>query len=128
MVFVTTLAAQAAVVKLLSIGCSSTTSNTLLKAELGMHPPKTSRDVRELKWQYKVKNMPDKRLPVTADRTVVREKITKGRAGTRWDNVVEKLWKDLGRDQEQAVFREVWRVQNGSKRNNRKGKARSAEK
>ena len=24
------------------------------------------------------------------------EKTTKGRAGIRWDNVVEKIWKDLG--------------------------------
>ena len=31
------------------LGCSSTTSNTALRAELGMHPLKTSRDVRKLK-------------------------------------------------------------------------------
>ena len=30
-------------------GCSSTTGNTVLRAELGMHPLKTSRDVRKLK-------------------------------------------------------------------------------
>ena len=31
------------------------------------------------------------------------EKLTKGRAGIRWDNVVEKIWKDLGRDQEEVL-------------------------
>ena len=35
------------------------------------------------------------------------------RAGIRWDNVVEKKWKDFGGDQEevQSIDREVWRVQ-----------------
>ena len=36
------------------IGCRSTTSNTVLRAEPGMYPHKTNRDVRKLKWQYKV--------------------------------------------------------------------------
>ena len=35
-----------------------------------------------------------KRLPAISD-TAVWEKITKGRAGIRWDNVAEKIWKDL---------------------------------
>ena len=43
--------------------------------------------------------MPEKRLPAIADRAVW-EKITKGRAGIRWDNVVEKIWKKSGGDQE----------------------------
>ena len=60
-----------------------------------MHPPKTKRDARTLKWLYKVRNMPEKRLPAIADRAVW-EKITNGRAGIRWDNVVEKVWKKLG--------------------------------
>ena len=34
-----------------------------------------------------------KRLPAIFDRAVW-EKITKGRAGISWDNVVEKIWKD----------------------------------
>ena len=29
--------------------------------------------------------------------------MTKGRAGLRWDNVVEKIWKDLGGDQEEVL-------------------------
>ena len=55
-----------------------------------MCPLKPSRDVREMKWQCKVKNTPEKRLPVIADRALW-EKITTERAGTRWDNVVEKI-------------------------------------
>ena len=35
--------------------CSSTTSDTVVRAELGMHPLKTNRDMRKLKWQYKSK-------------------------------------------------------------------------
>ena len=69
--------------------------------------------------------MPEKRLPAIVDRAVW-EKIKKGPAGIRWDNVVEKPWKDLGGDQEEVhtVYRKVWRVQDRSKINNRrKGKA-----
>ena len=40
------------------LGCSSTTSNTVLRAELGMYPLETNRDARKLKCQCKVKNMP----------------------------------------------------------------------
>ena len=46
--------------------------------------------------------MPGKRLPAIVDRAVW-EKIRKGRAEIRWDNVVEKIWKDLGRDQEEVL-------------------------
>ena len=46
--------------------------------------------------------MPKMRLPAMVDRTVW-EKITKGRAGRRWDNVVEKIWKDLRGDQEEVL-------------------------
>ncbi|MEP2037814.1 MAG: hypothetical protein ABJI72_14510 [Parasphingorhabdus sp.] len=74
--------------------CLSTTSNTVLRAELGMHPLKTNRDMRKLNWQYKVKSMPKQRLPAIVDRAVW-EKVTKGRAGIRWDGVVEKVWKDI---------------------------------
>ena len=58
-----------------------------------MHPRKTNRDVRKLKWQHKARNMPKKGMPAIADGAVW-EKITKGRAGIRWDSVVEKVWKD----------------------------------
>ena len=94
------------------IGCSSTTSDTVLRAELliGMYPIQTNRDVRKFKWQYQVKNMPEKRLPAIVDRTVY---------------VVERIWKDLGGGgMKGTVYREVWRVQDRSKRNNRReGKA-----
>ena len=46
------------------LGCSSTTgNNTVLSEELGMYPLKTKRDVRKLKWQHEVNNMPEKGLP-----------------------------------------------------------------
>ena len=67
-----------------------------------MYPLKTNRDVRKLKWQYKVGNMPKKNLPAIADRAVW-EKVTKWRAGTTWDSVVEKLWKDIGGYQEEIL-------------------------
>ena len=61
-----------------------------IRAELGMYQLETNRDVRKLKWQYELKNMPEKRLSAIVANAVW-EKITKGRAGTRWDNVVEKI-------------------------------------
>ena len=73
-----------------TLRCSSTTSKTVLRAELGMHPLKTNRNMRKLKWQYQVRNIPKKRLPAIADRAVW-ETVTKGRAGIRWDSVVEKI-------------------------------------
>ena len=67
-----------------------------------MHPRKTNRDVRKLKWQHKARNMPKKGMPAIADGAVW-EKITKGRAGIRWDSVVEKVWKDVGGNQGEVL-------------------------
>ena len=67
-----------------------------------MYPLKTDRDVRKLKWQYKLRNTPKKRLPAIADRAVW-EKATKGRAGIRWDSVFENVWKDIGGNQEEIL-------------------------
>ena len=86
--------------------CSSTTSNTVLRAELGMYP-KTNIGARQLKWQYKVRNMPNKRLPAIADRAAW-EKVTKERAGITWDSVDEKVWNDTGGNEEDILsIREV---------------------
>ena len=41
-------------------------------------------------------------MPAIADGAVW-EKVTKGRAGTRWDSVVEKVWKDIGGNQEEIL-------------------------
>ena len=84
------------------IGCSSTTSDTVLRAELGMYPRKTNRDVRKLNWQNNVRNMAKKRLPAIADKAVWK-KVTKGRAGIRWDSVVEKVWKVIPGNQEEIL-------------------------
>ena len=48
-----------------------------------------------MKLQYKARNMPKKRLPTIADRGVW-EKVSTGRAGRRWDSVVEEVWKEIG--------------------------------
>ena len=107
------------------LGCSSTTSITVLRAELGMYPLETNGDVRKLKWRYKVKDMPEKRLPAIVD-DAVWEKITRGRAGIRWDNAVEKIWKDVGGDQEEELSTETFggRVQDRTEiTKRRKGKA-----
>ena len=62
-----------------------------------MYPLKTNRHVRKLKRQYlhKVRSMPEMRSPAVADGAVW-EKVTKWRAGIRWDIIVEKVWKDIG--------------------------------
>ena len=45
--------------------------------------------------------MPKKRLPAIADTArAVWEKVTKRRARITWDSVVEKVWKDVGGNQE----------------------------
>ena len=55
-----------------------------------------------MQWPYKVNNVPEKRLPPIVGNAVW-EKVTKERAGTRWDNVVEKISKDIGGEQEEAL-------------------------
>ena len=62
-----------------------------------MHSLETNRHVRKLKWQHKAS-----RKPAIADRAIG-DKLTKGRAGIRWDNVVEKVWKDIGGNQEEIL-------------------------
>ena len=46
--------------------------------------------------------MREKRLPAAADRAVW-EKVTKVRAGIRWDNVVDIILKGLGGDQDEIL-------------------------
>ena len=46
--------------------------------------------------------MPKKRLPAKVDGAVL-EKVTKGRAGIRWDGVVKKVWEDTGGNQEEVI-------------------------
>ena len=60
-----------------------------MRAELGIYPLKTNRDMRKSGWQYSVKKMQRKRLPAIVDRAV-RKKTTKGQTGNRWDRDVEK--------------------------------------
>ena len=75
-----------------------------------MYPLETNRDVRNLKGQYS-KECARKEAASLADRAIW-EKITVGRTGIRWDNVVEKIRKELGRDQEGIPsIEKFWRVQ-----------------
>ena len=39
-----------------------------------MYPLKTNRDVIKLKWQYKVRSMPKKRLPAIVDKSCMGER------------------------------------------------------
>ena len=55
---------------------------------MGIYSPKMNTDSRKLKGQYEVRNMPKKRLPAIADRAGW-EKVTKVRAGIRWDSAVK---------------------------------------
>ena len=47
--------------------------------------------------------MPETRLPAIVDRAVW-EKITQGRAGIRWTNVAEQIWKDLGGETKKRYY------------------------
>ena len=74
---------------------------------MGLYPLETNGEARKLKWQYKVRNMPNKRLPAIADRAAW-EKVTKERAGITWDSVDEKVWNDTGGNEEDILsIREV---------------------
>ena len=80
--------------------CSSPTS--VLKN--GVLCARGNRDVRRLKQQYAVRNVPKKRLPAIADRSVRGRKKTKGQAGIGRGSVVEKVWKDIGGNQEEIFL------------------------
>ena len=67
-----------------------------------MYLLETNRDVKKLKWQNKVNNRQENRLPAIVDMAVW-EQITKGRAKIIWDDVVEKVWEDLGGDQKEVL-------------------------
>ena len=67
-----------------------------------MYPLKTNRDMRKLRWQYSVKKMQRRRLPATVDRAVWK-KTTRRRAGNRWERDIEKIWKEVGGNQDKIL-------------------------
>ena len=67
-----------------TLECSKSTSNTALRADLGMFLLEIN--VRDLRWQLSVKNTQRKRLPEIIE-SAVWKKTTAGQAGTRWDTV-----------------------------------------
>ena len=79
----------------------------MYKMKNGCPPPivETNRDVRKLECQYKVRSTPKKRLTARAN-SPVWEKVTKGRAGMRWDNVVDKVWMEIGGNNEDMLSME----------------------
>ena len=83
------------------LGCSKTTSNTALRAELGMYALKTNRDIRKLRWQHSVRNMQSKRFPAIVDRAVWK-KVTKGQP-VRWDKEVEMVWQEIGANNDEML-------------------------
>ena len=51
-------------------------------------------------------------------------KVTKGRAGVRWDSIVEKVWKARGKPAKVVSAGRFWEVQGRGRRKDRnKGKA-----
>ena len=83
------------------LGCSKTTSNTALRAELGIYALKTNRDMRKLRWQHSVRSMQSERLPAIVDRAVWK-KATKGQP-VRWDKEVERIWQEIGGKSDAAI-------------------------
>lgn len=55
---------------MLTTGCSCSTGTAVFRAELGMHPLRRNREVKNMKMQYNVKSVPKRRLPAMADEAV----------------------------------------------------------
>ena len=83
------------------LGCSKTTSNTALRAELGISTLKTNRDMRKLRWQHSVRNMQSKRRPAIVDRAMCK-KVPKGQP-VRWDKEVERVWQEIGGNKDEVL-------------------------
>ena len=78
-----------------------------------------------MKWQYKVRDMLKKRLPalLIANRAAW-EKVMKGRAEIRWDNVADKAWKETRRNQEvMPSMEKFWGYKRSKRKDRNKGKA-----
>lgn len=70
--------------------------------------------MKKLKWKYNVRSLPTRRLTAIAIKSVW-EKATKGPAGIWWDNVVNKVWKEIGGSQEEIVAVNIlWRRLGGT--------------
>lgn len=72
------------------LGCWKTTTNTTLRAELGMHPLETNRDASKRGWEYSVKKVQRTRLPAMVDCAMSKE-VAKGQAGIWWNRQDEKV-------------------------------------
>ena len=84
------------------LGCRMRTSTAAVRAELGIHSLKTGRDLRKLKWQYRMQQMGDKRLPKIA-REAKWGSRKKGRKPVEWAKVVEKVWEGIDINEEETL-------------------------
>ena len=72
----------------------------MLRTEQGLHPLEIIADGIKVQCQYKARDMPKMRLSAIANGAVW-EKVSKGRAGTRWDNAVDEVCKEMGGNQDE---------------------------
>ena len=67
-----------------------------------MHPHQTNMDVIKFEGKYEVRCTPKTNLPAIAN-SAEWEKVTKGRAGIGWDNVLDLVWMEIGGNQEEIL-------------------------
>lgn len=75
------------------LGRSKTTSNTALRAELGLYPLQT--ETNRFLWSCSVRNTESKIMPAIVIRAGWK-KMTKRQADLRSDNVVQNVWTTRG--------------------------------
>ena len=77
------------------LGCSITTCDEPVLADLGLETLKYRRDFRKLKWHYKIKHMNDERLPFKLLANEWDKVKSKGRPRKCWLARVNSLRKEL---------------------------------
>ena len=78
------------------------TEGTVIITELGMFHFERIKTRGSRKDNLKVRGMPRKRLPAIAKRAIW-EKVTKGRTGKKWSNVVDDVWKEIEGNQNEIL-------------------------
>ncbi|CAB1111402.1 unnamed protein product [Ectocarpus sp. CCAP 1310/34] len=84
------------------LGCFRRTSNSAVRAELGIQSLRSGRDARKLTWQYRMCGMGEERLPrIVWEAKWANKK--RGRQPTEWVKVVEDAWKGLEGDEDETL-------------------------
>ena len=78
------------------LGCSLTTCDEPVRADLGLQTLKSRRDFRKLKWYYRVSNLPELRLPGKLLSSKWERAKCRGRPRKCWLTYVESLKKRIG--------------------------------